>query len=158
MRTRPCEEPQGEVSSEAFPSSIFSENQQLADDVIQNDDDDLREKFYGDFRKREPSDENRKNREFRKKREKPAREKRRHLFCKARRRIHSAVEHPRAIREKLEEHADDPANRVVGENSDRREFVDGDEKKKIQEKRESAKKQIEQRRLVFFVERFENPQ
>lgn len=158
MRTRPCEEPQGEVSSEAFPSSIFSENQQFADDVIQNDDDDLREKFYGDFRQREPSDENRKNREFRKKREKPAREKRRHLFCKARRRIHSAVEHPRAIREKLEEHADDPANRVVGENSDRREFVDGDEKKKIQEKRESAKKQIEQCRLVFFVERFENPQ
>ena len=118
----------------------------------------MREKFYGDFRKREPRDENRKNREFRKKREEPAREKRSHLFCQARRRINSAIEHPSAVREKLEEHTDDPANRVVGENSDRRETVDGDEKEKIQEKRESAKKQIEQHHLVFFVERLENPQ
>ena len=123
-------------------ASLLPENKQLADDVVQNDDDDLREKFYGDFRQREPRDENRKNREFRKKREEPARKKRRHLLCQARRGIHSAVKHPSAIREKLEEHTDDPANRVVGENSDWRETVDGDEKKKIQEERESAEKQI----------------
>ena len=123
-------------------NSLLPENKQFADDIVQNDDDDLRAKFYGDFRKREPRDENRKNREFRKEREEPAREKRRHLLCQARCGIHSAVEHPSAIREELEEHADDPANRVVGENSDWRETVDGDEKKKIQEKRESAEKQI----------------
>ena len=123
-------------------TSLFPENKQLADYVVQNDDDDLRAKFYGDLRKREPRDENRKNREFREEREEPTREKRRHLLCQARRGIHAAVEHPSAIREKLEEHADDPANRVVCENSDWRETVDGDEEKKIQEKRESAEKQI----------------
>lgn len=123
-------------------TSLLPENKQFADDVVQNDDDDLREKLYGDFRQRKPRDENRKNREFRKEREEPASEKRRHLLCQARCGIHSAVEHPSAIREKLEEHADDPANRVVSENSDWCEFVDGDEKKKIQEKRESAEKQI----------------
>ena len=123
-------------------TSLLPENKQFADDVIQNDDDDLRKKLYGDFRQREPHDENRKNREFRKEREEPASEKRRHLLCQTRCGIHSAVEHPSAVREKLEEHTNDPANRVVGENSERCEFVDGDEKKKIQEKRESAKKQI----------------
>lgn len=99
-------------------TSLLPKNKQFADDVIQNDDDDLREKFYGDFRQRKPRDENRKNREFRKKREKSAREKRRHLFRQARRGIHPAIENPRAIREKLKEHADRPANRVVRENSD----------------------------------------
>lgn len=131
------------LSQQRNKKSFLFEHEQFADDVVQNDDDDLREKFDRNFRERKPSDENRKNREFRKKREEPSREKRCHLSCEARSCFHAPIEHPCAICEKLKEDADCPANRVVGKNSERCEFVDGDKKKKVQEERESAKKQVQ---------------
>ena len=131
--------------------SFLLEYEELANHVIRNNDHNLRNQLHQKAAPVQTVDEYKQHQFFHTEGQQASAEETSQLCPEALGRISRSIEDPSLVRNKLEQHADNPVHNIGKERSPAKALREKNKERQIQKDRQAAEKEIQEYFLVFTV-------